>query len=211
MAVPYGAGIGRGRVGVGPNLSRARLLLAKRAGYLPADAPIDPQMAPQIWAKVSRNLNRDARSAGFTNVMQWLREGAQAGGRLPKPRLGQPGGQAGDPLAYSASRLAQRLAGRTQGLSMQAPQPNDLMQMILGQIGQPQLGGQLPGMVEGVAGMPAPTPMRTSGLDEGGGFNPYMGQPRGLPQPPVNPLLQMMQQRRRTPFQRVARRGIRML
>jgi hypothetical protein len=70
---------------VGDNFARARLLLAKRAGYLP-NMPMLPGagQASAMWRNVSKNLGANARGAGFTNPLQWLRAGAAAGGNLPR-------------------------------------------------------------------------------------------------------------------------------
>jgi hypothetical protein len=70
-------------VGVGPNFARARLVLAQRAGYLPQNYRINsgPQAVEQ-WKAISKNLADQARTAGYTNSLQWLRQGA-ASGQLP--------------------------------------------------------------------------------------------------------------------------------
>ncbi len=77
MAQMYGGG-GGGRFG--QRFAKSRLLLAKRAGYLP-EGPImgDPT---QLWKKASSNLARDARSQGEL-PMQFLRNKIQGGMRSP--------------------------------------------------------------------------------------------------------------------------------
>lgn len=210
----YGPGIG-----YGPNLSRARLMLAKRAGYLPPGQQIDPEQSPGLWARLSKNLSRDSRQAGFGNPLAWLRAGAQQGGRLP--RRGMPPGQAGDPLAYAASRLAQRLGGRARPPAM-APQPDIraiLAQLLGGQ--EAPMEGALPGMVEGVAGMPPPPPVMgpmqnpMMRAPEEGGFEPYLGPPRGGMPPGLAPAVGRMAGRARPrPMprgRRALRRGARMI
>jgi len=100
--------IGLGKVGIGSNFAKARLILAKRAGYLPSDMQLDPTNAPQQWKSASANLARDSRAAGFSNPLMYLRTGATQGGKIPRPTAMRPGAN-GDPagsLAYSASRIA---------------------------------------------------------------------------------------------------------
>lgn len=130
---PY-QGIGGSRTGIGANFARSRLLLARRAGYLPQDFAINPQAAPEQWRMASRNLARDARGAGFQNPLMYLRQGATAGGRIPRPTAMRPGAAA-DPsasLAYVNSRLAQGGVGIPQmgptglqwgGVQLSQPQP----------------------------------------------------------------------------------------
>lgn len=127
-------------MGMGANFARSRLLLARRAGYLPKEFAIDPAAATEQWRMASRNLARDARSAGFQNPLMFLRQGATAGGRIPAPTAMRPGAAA-DPsasLAYVNSRFAQGGQGIPQvGLmgpqwggaqSSQAPtSPNQLL------------------------------------------------------------------------------------
>lgn len=95
-----------GNVGLGSNFARARLLLAKRAGYLPDSMPLaqGPQGATEQWRSVSKNLAHNARQAGFANPMMFLRTGAQTG-KLPTPQA-RGSGPFGGPLAYSNSALA---------------------------------------------------------------------------------------------------------
>lgn len=103
-----GGGIAAGRVGIGADFAKSRLMLAKRAGYLPQNFRMQPNQAPEQWKSVSSNLARDARAAGFQHPMQFLRQGATAGGNIPKPTRGRPGAMA-DPsmsLAYANSRMA---------------------------------------------------------------------------------------------------------
>lgn len=103
-----GGNIAAGRVGIGANFAKSRLMLAKRAGYLPQNFQMQPDKAPDQWKAVSSNLARDSRAAGFTNPMQFLRQGATMGGQLPKATRLRPGAQA-DPsssLAYANSRIA---------------------------------------------------------------------------------------------------------
>ena len=93
---------------MGRNFARSRLLLARRAGYLPGNVPIDPVNATEQWKAVSSNLARDARAAGFSNPLMFLRTGATTGGQLPKPTAMRPGAMA-DPtgsLPYANSRMA---------------------------------------------------------------------------------------------------------
>ena len=96
-----------GNTGIGSNFARARLLLAKRAGYLPDGMQLatDPQGATAQWRSVSKNLAQNARSAGFQNPMMFLRTGAQTG-KLPSPQRPGPGPM-GAPLAYATSAQAQ--------------------------------------------------------------------------------------------------------
>lgn len=112
--------IGLGRVGIGSNFAKARLILAKRAGYLPSETQIDPTRAPQQWKSASANLARDSRAAGFSNPLMYLRTGAVAGGKIPRPTAMRPGGSSNPAhsLAYSASQLA---AVSRQSLGAQAP------------------------------------------------------------------------------------------
>lgn len=73
-------------VGIGDRYARARLLLAKRAGYLPGNFVVMPKggQASQQWRQVSKNLARDARSHGYgaqgMGPIQWLRDSASGGG-----------------------------------------------------------------------------------------------------------------------------------
>lgn len=103
-----GGSIAAGRVGIGANFAKSRLMLAKRAGYLPQGFQMRPDQAPEQWKSVSSNLARDSRAAGFPNPMQFLRQGATMGGQLPRATRMRPGAQA-DPagsLAYANSRIA---------------------------------------------------------------------------------------------------------
>ena len=95
-----------GNTGIGSNFARARLLLAKRSGYLPEGMGLatTPQGATDQWREVSKNLSANARSAGFNNPMQFLRAGAQAGGKLPNRKM--PAIPQGVPLAYANSQQA---------------------------------------------------------------------------------------------------------
>lgn len=96
-----------GNTGIGSNFARARLLLAKRSGYLPEGMGLatTPQGATDQWREVSKNLAANARSAGFQNPMQFLRAGAQAKGKLPSKIMPSAGPQQG-PLAYANSQQA---------------------------------------------------------------------------------------------------------
>lgn len=78
-------GVGLGRSGIGENFAKSRLLLAKRAGYLPANTRLSQTEggAADLWHMFSKNLSGDAKQAGFQNPMMFLRAGAQAGGKLP--------------------------------------------------------------------------------------------------------------------------------
>jgi hypothetical protein len=108
MAAYDGGGIAAGRVGIGANFAKSRMMLAKRAGYLPQGYKMQPDQAPEQWKSVSSNLARDARSAGFQHPLQYLRQGATQGGQIPKATRMRPGAQA-DPsgaLAYANSRIA---------------------------------------------------------------------------------------------------------
>lgn len=108
MALYDGGGIAAGRVGIGANFAKSRLMLAKRAGYLPQQFQMQPDRAPEQWKMASSNLARDAKAAGFPNPMQFLRQGATQGGQLPRATRMRPGAQA-DPagsLAYANSRIA---------------------------------------------------------------------------------------------------------
>lgn len=139
-----GAGIAAGRVGIGANFAKSRLMLAKRAGYLPQHFQMQPDKAPEQWKSASSNLARDARAAGFPNPMQFLRQGATMGGQIPKPTRMRPGAQA-DPagsLAYANSRIAMLQArnrpplgpSRLPGLPPVQPQrqlPPALLQMLM--------------------------------------------------------------------------------
>lgn len=103
-----GGSIAAGRVGIGANFAKSRLMLAKRAGYLPQHFQMQPNQAPEQWKSVSSNLARDSKAAGFPNPMQFLRQGATQGGQLPRATRMRPGAQA-DPagsLAYANSRIA---------------------------------------------------------------------------------------------------------
>lgn len=103
-----GGSIAAGRVGIGANFAKSRLMLAKRAGYLPQHFQMQPNQAPEQWKMASSNLSRDAKAAGFPNPMQFLRQGATQGGQLPRATRMRPGAQA-DPagsLAYANSRIA---------------------------------------------------------------------------------------------------------
>ena len=93
--------VGMGRTGIGDNFARARLLLAKRAGYLPQDFALLPGAgnASAQWRSASKNLAADARRAGAANPLQWLREGAAKGG-LQRPNKRAVGT---NPLAYANS------------------------------------------------------------------------------------------------------------
>jgi hypothetical protein len=111
-----------GNTGIGSNFARARLLLAKRSGYLPEGMGLatTPQGATEQWRSVSKNLAANARSAGFKSPMMFLRAGAQSGGKLPTRAI--PGTPQSAPLAYANSQqammridpraLLQYLAGR---------------------------------------------------------------------------------------------------
>lgn len=80
---PVNVGAGTALPRTGPSFARARLVLAQRAGYLPAQTPIaSGSQAMQQWRQASTNLAARARGAGFSNPMQWLRQGA-ANGNLP--------------------------------------------------------------------------------------------------------------------------------
>ena len=136
-----GGSIAAGRVGIGANFAKSRLMLAKRAGYLPQGMTMNnPDEAPEQWKLASSNLARDARLAGFPNPMQFLRQGATQGGKLPARTAMRPGAQA-DPagsLAYANSRIAAMQARGRPGIAggPQLPRlPN------LPQVGQPR---QLP-------------------------------------------------------------------
>lgn len=127
----YDGGIAAGRVGIGANFAKSRMMLAKRAGYLPQGYKMQPDQAPEQWKSVSANLARDARSAGFQHPLQFLRQGATKGGQLPRATRMRPGAQA-DPsgaLAYANSRIA---ALQAQGRPQLPRLPN------LPQVGQPQ-------------------------------------------------------------------------
>lgn len=128
MALQYGdgGGIAAGRVGIGANFAKSRLLLAKRAGYLPQGFQMQPDKAPEQWRSVSSNLARDARAAGFSNPMLYLRTGATRGGKIPKATAYRPGA-GNDPsgaLAYANSRIAQ--------LQRAAPQMGGNVQQAVG-------------------------------------------------------------------------------
>jgi hypothetical protein len=145
-----GGSIAAGRVGIGANFAKSRLMLAKRAGYLPQNMTMNPQEAPEQWKLASSNLARDARQAGFPNPMQFLRQGATQGGQLPKATRMRPGAQA-DPsgsLAYANSRIAQMI-GRAPGgaqpppsMMLNAPRLPRLPN--LPQVGMPNRTPQLP-------------------------------------------------------------------
>lgn len=110
------SGVGGSTVGIGENFAKARLLLAKRAGYMPQQQQIDTENPSAQWKAVSSNLKHDAQQAGYGNPMQFLRQGATQGGNMP-PTRGRPG-NVGNPqgaLAYSNSRVA--------ALAAQAPRP----------------------------------------------------------------------------------------
>lgn len=96
MAKPKGKGATKG-VGVGDRYARARLLLAKRAGYLPEDFVIMPKggQASQQWRAASKNLAADARRSGWDRPMLWLRESAAQGQGLLGPRKAQRTGLRG--------------------------------------------------------------------------------------------------------------------
>lgn len=91
-----------GNTGIGQNFARARLLLAKRAGYLPDQMQLaaGAQGATQQWQAVSKNLAKDSRSAGFSNPMMFLRQGAQQG-RLQGRQMPNEAWGAGGPYANS--------------------------------------------------------------------------------------------------------------
>lgn len=148
MAGYDGGGIAAGRVGIGANFAKSRMLLAKRAGYLPQGYKMQPDQAPEQWKSVSSNLARDARNAGFQNPMQFLRQGATQGGQLPRATRIRPGAQA-DPsgaLAYANSRIAALQAQnnpqlqRLPALPPVAPQMNpQIMQLLLQRLA-PRMG-----------------------------------------------------------------------
>jgi hypothetical protein len=146
-----GGSIAAGRVGIGANFAKSRLMLAKRAGYLPQGMTMNnPDEAPEQWKLASSNLARDARQAGFPNPMQFLRQGATQGGKLPARTAMRPGAQA-DPagsLAYANSRIAQMI-GRAPGgaqpppsMMLNAPRLPRLPN--LPQVGMPNRTPQLP-------------------------------------------------------------------
>lgn len=130
MAMTYGdgGGVGGSRVGIGANFAKSRLMLAKRAGYLPQDFQMQPNAAPEQWRGVSSNLARDARAAGFSNPLQYLRIGATQGGRIPKATAYRPGGNNNPAasLAYANSRIAQ--------LQRAAPQMGGGVQELLARL-----------------------------------------------------------------------------
>src|SRR5688500_1038191 len=73
------ARVGRGKVGHGDRFARARLALARRAGYLgDVQLPSGPGGASAMWRDTSRNLATNAREAGYANPLQWLRDLAAA-------------------------------------------------------------------------------------------------------------------------------------
>lgn len=100
--------VGLGRTGIGENFAKARLALAKRAGYLPTDmqTSADPGTAVQQWRSLSKNLAADSRRQGFANPMQFLRAGAQGQLTPPvRPRLNLFTSPVNS-LAYANSTLA---------------------------------------------------------------------------------------------------------
>lgn len=123
--------VGLGRTGIGENFAKARLLLAKRAGYLPQGAQLssDNGSASAMWHSVSKNLNRDAKGAGYNNPMMFLRAGAQAGGKTP----GRPNKRpmlTGGGLPYANSMLASQRVENP--LMLQNPLLALLRQRLLG-------------------------------------------------------------------------------
>lgn len=90
--MPVQFDVGLGKTGIGENFAKSRLLLAKRAGYIPADMQFSQNAGASsaMWRSVSKNLARDARSSGFQNPMMFLRAGAQAGGQLPGRKARMP-------------------------------------------------------------------------------------------------------------------------
>src|SRR6266545_3232160 len=85
-----------GSTGFGNRVSRSRLLLAQRAGYLPSDQlfPADPTGASSMYQRFSKNLGAMANRRGFTRGVDMLRAGA-----------GQPM-QGGSPILNYNSRVA---------------------------------------------------------------------------------------------------------
>ncbi len=102
----YRSDIGLGKSGIGDSFARTRLLLAKRAGYLPEGTQIAPGAgASEQWRMASKNLAADARRAGSSNPLLWLRQGAQTG-RLQRPGFKGIPGNPGQSLVYANSQLA---------------------------------------------------------------------------------------------------------
>jgi hypothetical protein len=93
---PVRVGVGSVLPRTGPSFARARLVLAQRAGYIPASTQIASGPGAMLqWRGASQNLSARARSAGYSNSMQWLRQGATTGqlpGASPMVQPGSPGG-----------------------------------------------------------------------------------------------------------------------
>lgn len=146
MAAP-GMGITGSRVGIGDNFAKARLLLAKRAGYLPNDQQINQQNPQGQWKAISSNLAADSRKAGFPNPMAFLRQGALTGGTAAPGRT-RPGNMGYNPqgsLAYAPAQQA-----------MAAPQQSTVRPLP-----------QLPTPAVGAA---APMPIPVTGAPVGAGM-----------------------------------------
>lgn len=116
--------------GIGDNFAKTRLLLAKRAGYLPENFNIMPGqgMASQQWRTASKNLAADARADGSANPIAWLRNKAQAPTQRPGVRGHiDPAGA----LAYANSRLATMHIANPAAIMPKPPvQPLLLLQML---------------------------------------------------------------------------------
>ena len=125
--------------GIGDNFAKTRLLLAKRAGYLPENFQLEQsQGGPSMqWRAASKNLAADARADGNPNPIAWLRNRAQQAAQQPAMRAGRghidPGG-----LAYANSSMAQKRTAIPLANFVKPPQQNHaaLLQMLMGQLGQ---------------------------------------------------------------------------
>lgn len=107
----YRSDIGLGKSGIGDSFARTRLLLAKRAGYLPEGTQIAPGAgATEQWRMASKNLAADARRAGSNNPLLWLRQGAQTG-KLNRPGFKAPPVNPLQSLVYANSQLAATRTG----------------------------------------------------------------------------------------------------
>lgn len=155
-----GGRMGRGRTGVGDRFSRARLLLAQRAGFVPPGMlPRGAGQSSAMWRDASKNLAARAHEAGFQNPIQWLREMASERAmqrhQAPEENIGVAplgaGGAAGAagggmPMGGVDPSMIREAAGRFQQPQGAGAGPEQLMALMqqfnsMENAGMPNSGG----------------------------------------------------------------------